>query len=241
MSDYTQACVPLNYGASECRAWDNSTVNPSCLAPDGSVLDNGAPQWCSSRWCYVNASDCQRPMDPSDLFVDSELSYSYETCGNLNEYSDERHTRFLRGKHIRVSYPGDSGSGCESYSYGSLSVFLDLRSFCADTLLTLDGQGRPCKGQTPRPPECDDDDAVKTGSVVEFMREISVEAEFSWTRVPISEDSDKFGSSCGARQPPEPRGSTALRIRPLSAVAGTPRARTASRLTRRISASPTCG
>ena len=59
-------------------------------------------------------------MDPSDLFDDSELSYSYETCGNLNEYSDERHTRFLRGKHIRVSYPGDSGSGCESYSYGEL-------------------------------------------------------------------------------------------------------------------------
>ena len=38
--------------------------------------------------------------------------------------------------------------------------------------------------------------------MVDFMREISVEAEFSWTRVPISEDSDKFGSSCGARQPP---------------------------------------
>ena len=36
---------------------------------------------------------------------------SYETCGNLNAYSDEKHYTALRGQHLRVSYPGDSGSG----------------------------------------------------------------------------------------------------------------------------------
>ena len=57
-------------------------------------------------------------MDPADLVaVDSssdvteQLHYSYETCGNLNMYTDVRHYEFLRGRHIRVTYPGDSGSG----------------------------------------------------------------------------------------------------------------------------------
>jgi len=41
----------------------------------------------------------------------ADLVYSYETCGNLNSYTDDRHYAYLRGRHLRVSYPGDSGSG----------------------------------------------------------------------------------------------------------------------------------
>eukprot|EP01043_Picozoa_sp_COSAG02_P035372 COSAG02_NODE_2529_length_8602_cov_20.688463_3_plen_104_part_00 len=50
-------------------------------------------------------------MDPADLAAEVQLYYSYETCGNLNMYTDVRHYEYLRGRHIRVSYPGDSGSG----------------------------------------------------------------------------------------------------------------------------------
>lgn len=36
---------------------------------------------------------------------------SYETCGNLDSYAAEKHYRSLRGRNIRVSYPGDSSTG----------------------------------------------------------------------------------------------------------------------------------
>jgi hypothetical protein len=36
---------------------------------------------------------------------------SYETCGNLDSYAAEKHYSSLRGRHIRVSYPGDSSTG----------------------------------------------------------------------------------------------------------------------------------
>ena len=36
-----------------------------------------------------------------------ELAYSYETCGNVNSYSQERHYDIVRDKVFRVSYPGE--------------------------------------------------------------------------------------------------------------------------------------
>ena len=53
---------------------------------------SGAPEWCTSRWCFINAENCTRPMSPADLVMVNgeatghELSLSYETCGNLNAY-----------------------------------------------------------------------------------------------------------------------------------------------------------
>jgi hypothetical protein len=100
-------------------------------------------------------------MNPSDIVAEftpshGQLSYSYESCGNLNDYSEDRHSAYLRGKHLRVSIPADSGSGY--------------------TVVTLDESGKVCKGQKPRPASCDSPDAVRTGSVIEFMREISTGA-----------------------------------------------------------------
>jgi hypothetical protein len=73
-------------------------------------------RWCLRRWCYVNASNCRRPYSQADRLAEPDdavgtLVHSYETCGNLNAYSDEKHYAALRGQHLRVSYPGDSGSG----------------------------------------------------------------------------------------------------------------------------------
>ena len=104
-----QVCVPLDYGASLCEAWDSDSARCS---------GEPRPDWCSSRWCYVNASACERPNDVTEVLEATQagLAYSYETCGNLNSYSQERHFSALRGRTIRVSYPGDSGSGYTLYT-----------------------------------------------------------------------------------------------------------------------------
>ena len=112
----TLVCVPPNYGASSCHSWDNASHHPDCLRPDGQQHETGAPEWCTARWCYVDASNCVRPHDQTDRAVEpadtvGALYHSYETCGNLNAYTDERHYHTLRGQHLRVSMPGDSGSG----------------------------------------------------------------------------------------------------------------------------------
>ena len=114
VTNHTTVCAPLDYGSSECRAWDNASWNSACLAADGSVRDSGAAEWCAASWCYVDKRNCERPMDPADVepgSASSGLFYSYETCGNLNTYSDTRHYNYLRGRHLRISYPSDSGSG----------------------------------------------------------------------------------------------------------------------------------
>lgn len=154
-------CVPLDYGAAKCRAWDDEK--------DHSKVCKGEtkPDWCGSRWCYVNATMCRRPIDPSDLVGAKELHYSYETCGNLNDYSEDRHVKMMRGKTLRVTMPGDSGSGY--------------------TIVTLKDQGGAlcpkgkCTWNTATAP--------RTGSVVEFAREICKEAGIGWKRVPIGKDS----------------------------------------------------
>ena len=111
----TLACVPLNYGTF-CASHDNASHHPACLTAEGQVVDSGQPEWCTGRWCYVNASTCTRPHSLADTAASAsdtraELYHSYETCGNLNAYTDARHYSYLRGRHLRVSYPGDSGSG----------------------------------------------------------------------------------------------------------------------------------
>jgi hypothetical protein len=161
VTNFSEVCVPFDYGAAACRAWDNASWNSACLTAAGTVRDSGAPEWCTKEWCYVNASTCKRPMDPADvdpsLVAGLQLHYSYETCGNLNTYTDVRHYRYLRGRHIRVSYPGDSGTGY--------------------TLKTLA-------------------DGSKAGSMVEFMRAIAAEAQFTWEIVPLSDVSrSRYSSS----------------------------------------------
>jgi hypothetical protein len=114
-------CVPLSYGASSCRAWDSS-VGAACSRTP-------RPDWCGSRWCYVDGPTCGRPNDASGI-AGTALQYSYETCGNMNSYSQDRHYSTLRGQHLKVSYPGDSGSGYTLYTEngvkkGSVVDFVD--------------------------------------------------------------------------------------------------------------------
>lgn len=158
-------CVPDDYGAGVCAAHDDVSFNAECRDSDGSVV-SGAPEWCTARWCFVDAQNCTRPMSPADLVMVNgeataqELSLSYETCGNLNAYSAERHYESLRGQHLRMSFPGDSGSG-----YTLVTLDHTTNQPCANV---WEAQGYASKGACVADPQ-----NTKTGSVVEFIRSLA--------------------------------------------------------------------
>eukprot|EP00913_Durusdinium_trenchii_P032996 g30891.t1 len=71
---------PLNYGNLECKAHDLG-LPPFC---DG----NAAPAWCAQKWCYVDKNACSNAVPyRSKLFENSDAYYSYQTCGESNEFS----------------------------------------------------------------------------------------------------------------------------------------------------------
>eukprot|EP01052_Picozoa_sp_SAG31_P008336 SAG31_NODE_419_length_15872_cov_21.857985_5_plen_279_part_00 len=143
-------CIPLNYGASSCHAWDDN-LGP-CAEDAGADISSRIAAglgFCASAWCYVDAAHCERhpkrsTMSLNDGVADPGLSYSYETCGNLDDYSPSKQREALLGRRLRVSYPGDSGSGY--------------------TLKTV-GAGRGWHG--------------KDGSMVAFMHAIAADVGFS--------------------------------------------------------------
>lgn len=160
----TPVCLPADYGAGQCKRWDDDT-DPRCVDASGSALPT-APDWCAQFWCFVDASQCDRPNHPSTVQWEednvlnrtNELTYSYETCGNVDSYDfKERDYSRLRGRDIRVAFPGDS-----RFSYA---------------LKTLD-------------------DGSKDGSYVQFMQNIAEEVGFTLTVQDITEMSvHRFPSS----------------------------------------------
>lgn len=118
------ACFPMSYGSTGCDS-HSATADAECM-----VTTSEAPTWCSSRWCYVDATNCFRPSQSSIYFADArlpasiltnwtgsnQLTFSYETCDNLDQYSSssEGAIFFLRnfiasrpGGKLRVSFPND--------------------------------------------------------------------------------------------------------------------------------------
>ena len=109
--DTNGVCYPQSYGASECRPWDASAT-PACFNA------SAAPLWCALRWCYVDPLQCHRPhaassLFPSATFGSDRLSLSYETCGNVDTSNAHGNINgeIQRLGPLRVSFPGDSGSG----------------------------------------------------------------------------------------------------------------------------------
>lgn len=93
-------CYPDNYGFDQCSTHDLN-FNPECAK-------NSPPSFCSRRLSYVDPENYLKPNNPSVLFPDSGLHYSYETCGNLNEYIRDFHATFLeqfQDGFLRVSFP----------------------------------------------------------------------------------------------------------------------------------------
>ena len=115
-SDGSSACFPVTYGSQGCRKYDavpdgaSSSTTTECTPR----LDHTPPAWCDSAWCWVDPDRCTRPKDTTSFFRGTEwanLKFSYETCGNVNEFSDDGRTDALQGTTLRVSFPGNSGSG----------------------------------------------------------------------------------------------------------------------------------
>ena len=77
--------TPYNYGTSygldKCSAHDRGTA-PYCNVA-------GAPSWCSSLWCYVNASECALLSSPSPYNQNAvAMHYSYSTCEEEDRFTD---------------------------------------------------------------------------------------------------------------------------------------------------------
>mmetsp|Transcript_26462 Transcript_26462/g.52123 ORF Transcript_26462/g.52123 Transcript_26462/m.52123 type:complete len:325 (+) Transcript_26462:32-1006(+) len=82
---------PLDYGLGQgCKAFDADPVwlQPHCGDAQGNALPD-APAWCEEQWCYVDRDNCDLPLKfKSGLFPDSELYYSYQTCGSQGTFVD---------------------------------------------------------------------------------------------------------------------------------------------------------
>jgi len=63
-----------------CAAWDGM-ASPEYCEP-GSMAD-----WCYDSWCYVDPENCDLEHEESGYFEGLGLYYSYETCGNADQYT----------------------------------------------------------------------------------------------------------------------------------------------------------
>ena len=108
-------CYTQDYGNDGCRQYDLN------LNISGCDVKNPAP-WCDKAWCWIDPANCTSPNGqsgffPSSTFTSSDgttrpLTYSYATCGNLDEYERDKKLRQLQAfGPLRVSFPGNSGSG----------------------------------------------------------------------------------------------------------------------------------
>ena len=93
----SSTCYPRTYGTE----YDSSlgTYVGACKAYDASLSACTVaepPVWCARRWCWVDPLTCKRPWANSEYFPDArlgtsmyapKLAFSYETCGNINEFS----------------------------------------------------------------------------------------------------------------------------------------------------------
>ena len=68
---------PINYGTTECSAWDLE-LQPDCADENGPLED--APEFCPDEWCYIDQNKCSQGAVKSTLFPDSDLYYSYDVC-----------------------------------------------------------------------------------------------------------------------------------------------------------------
>jgi hypothetical protein len=87
-------CVTQDYGAGGCDEWDRQ-LTPACVQPSGLPWESGNPGWCDTRWCYVDANNCNLHTtatssdrvtfaNAAGLDPTIALARSYETCGNVD-------------------------------------------------------------------------------------------------------------------------------------------------------------
>ena len=98
-------CLPYDLG-STCQKWDARTFPCTGVDPQ--------PGWCRSEWCYVDSTDCVGTLAVQSQYVfrgrrvpaSAGLSYSYGTCGFVDDYSVRKASAALSNRTIRVTAPG---------------------------------------------------------------------------------------------------------------------------------------
>ena len=69
-----------DYGTVHCDTWDEG-LDPFCAGEN-------PPSFCGMPCCYVS-EECNAPdKGKSTIFEDSDLLYSYATCGNSSNFND---------------------------------------------------------------------------------------------------------------------------------------------------------
>lgn len=158
-------CFPAAYGSDGCRTYDgvvagtSKSGTPECTP----TLAKPAPPWCEASWCWVDASNCERPYGSTSFFAGSphsSLTYSYETCGNINQFTDSRRTDYLKGRTLRASFPGNSGSGY--------------------TIMTVPAGATGVGG------------TARDGSIVRLFAQLMLDYGMNWVEVPVSAESKAF-------------------------------------------------
>lgn len=94
-------CVSLDYGADECKSWS--------LEDEG----DGGNTSSSSKWCFIDRENCDRPNYHAQIKGMDDLYLSFETCGNIRQYDENVYSFALKGKTLRVGLPGEGSSAYE--------------------------------------------------------------------------------------------------------------------------------
>jgi len=153
---YDGHLYPSDYGLS-CKDHDAD------LAPFCNTDDN--PEFCSEQFCYVDPDDCSYPLVYlSGYFPDSNLYYSYQTCGANGTFYDWFNNR--DGTYTLI----DLANVVETYV---LSIRTDLQSDYSD----LEEVTEPCATQS----SCDCD-------ICAYNSDWGQEVSFTTTGLIISSD-----------------------------------------------------
>eukprot|EP00816_Leptocylindrus_hargravesii_P013442 CAMPEP_0196825104 /NCGR_PEP_ID=MMETSP1362-20130617/92860_1 /TAXON_ID=163516 /ORGANISM="Leptocylindrus danicus, Strain CCMP1856" /LENGTH=525 /DNA_ID=CAMNT_0042205481 /DNA_START=47 /DNA_END=1624 /DNA_ORIENTATION=- len=116
------ACVPMNYGASQCSAWDANGIDvgdPRCLASSDMQKQWGIFNFCQLNWCFVDVDNCDIKTNIDEVSEIATSQYdnisnlyrSYETCLGTIESSSQERDQILApilNKSFRVGIPGDA-------------------------------------------------------------------------------------------------------------------------------------
>jgi len=112
----TVAGQSINYPAmtgGECMKWDKPR-HPECLTDD-------KPDWCDSKWCWVDPDDCDLPDSPPQLFTRSPVSingkpayWSYATCGDKDPWASSllQVSKITQAQSDQVKKMGDPDCAC---------------------------------------------------------------------------------------------------------------------------------
>lgn len=99
-------CVSMDFGAS-CGNYD--TEVKALTGQDCTNINYFGEENCvNTKWCFVDHFNCRNIKHDSIESKRGMLSYSFETCGNVNSYRRDKYRSELFGATIRIGYPSDS-------------------------------------------------------------------------------------------------------------------------------------